>query len=72
MSTETTQIATPEFRVHARAPAFFRAAVVAALCAALTAGFLAQVWRGAPQTTPAAANDSQMATCTDAATGDPC
>ncbi|HYS80149.1 MAG TPA: hypothetical protein VEM76_05535 [Anaeromyxobacteraceae bacterium] len=34
----------PKFRVHAAAPAFVRALWVAALCAALTGGFLHEVW----------------------------
>ncbi len=34
----------PAFHVHSRVPALARGLWVAALCAALTAGFLAQVW----------------------------
>ena len=44
----TNQLAThpaPTFHVHSRFLATVRALCVVALCAALTAGFLAQVWR---------------------------
>ncbi len=70
MTEPTSATTTPNFRVHARAPAFVRAAVVAALCAALTAGFLAQVFGG--PSARSAQGDAQMAACSDAPTGDPC
>lgn len=34
----------PAFRVHARLPALVNGLWIAALCAALSAGFLSQVW----------------------------
>ncbi|HVI73409.1 MAG TPA: hypothetical protein VM683_00365 [Anaeromyxobacteraceae bacterium] len=43
MTHETTDA--PAFRVHATLPALVRGLWVAALCTALTAGFLSQVWR---------------------------
>ena len=42
--TNLTAHATPAFRVHAKLPAFAKGAWVAALCTALTVGFLLQVW----------------------------
>jgi hypothetical protein len=65
MTNVTSHSDAPTFRVHARAPAFLRALVVAALCAALTAGFLTQVTIGASQQD--APNQSQIATCADSA-----
>ncbi len=50
---------TPTFRVHRSGPAFLRAAIGAALCAALTAGFIAQTSR-APVSSGAA-----VAVCVD-------
>jgi hypothetical protein len=61
---------TPTFRVHASTPAFLRALVVAALCTALTAGFLAQVSGNASQ--QSASNASEIAACSDAAGGENC
>jgi hypothetical protein len=41
-----TQISSvPTFHIHRAGPAFARALWVVALCAALTGGFLHQVWR---------------------------
>jgi hypothetical protein len=65
MTNVTSHSDAPAFRVHARTAAFLRALVVAALCAALTAGFLAQVTIGASQ--QGASNQSQIATCSDTA-----
>jgi hypothetical protein len=44
MTTATATYELPSFRTHSRF-ALLRALCVVALCAALTAGFLAQVWR---------------------------
>ncbi|HEX7487485.1 MAG TPA: hypothetical protein VF341_01160 [Anaeromyxobacteraceae bacterium] len=43
--TPTQSSSLPTFRIHAAGPALARALWVAALCAALTGGFLNQVWR---------------------------
>jgi hypothetical protein len=43
--TSTQSPSVPTFRIHAAGPALARALWVAALCAALTGGFLHQVWR---------------------------
>ena len=69
MTNVTNDTDAPTFRVRASTPAFLRALVVAALCAALTAGFLAQVTIGTSQEN--ASNQSQIATCTDTA-GEKC
>ncbi len=53
---------TPTFRVHRSGPAFLRGAIVAALCAALTGGFLAQASAPAP-----AASHPAVAACVDTA-----
>jgi len=42
--TPTQSTPAPTFRVHAAGPAFARALWLAALCAALTGGFLHEVW----------------------------
>ena len=60
MTTTAATPIVPSFRTHSRTSAGFRALSIGMLCAALTAGFLAQVWSGpAPQqsdaTAPAAA-----------------
>lgn len=43
--TQTQSPSVPTFRIHGAGPAFARALWVVALCAALTGGFLHQVWR---------------------------
>lgn len=53
----------PTFRVHRSGPALLRGAIVAALCAALTAGFIAQT-SGAP-----APSDASVAACANARDG---
>lgn len=45
----------PAFLAHSSFAAFARGLWVAALCAALTAGFLSQVWRGPSEAEPEAA-----------------
>jgi hypothetical protein len=60
----------PVFRVHSSYAAFARGLWVAALCAALTAGFLSQVWRGPSGAESGAA--SPAAACAEGTQGHAC
>jgi hypothetical protein len=60
----------PVFRVHSSFAAFARGLWVAALCAALAAGFLSQVWRG-PSVAPAGAAPPAAA-CAEGVQGHAC